>query len=344
MKILNFISGKDLGGPKQSFVLYNRVFELLGYDYIALIRKGAKLKELLEKNNQQYIEFSYIRSTNFLVKANSINKIKEQIEQINPSIIFVHKQIDIELTKLSLKKNIPIVGVIHGFNAKHIEYADALIAVSKKVKDFLISNGYKKPIFVVPNMVEIDKEPNLKPLSKKIKIGTMGIFRRKKGFHILIEALNLLAKKNIDFSATIAGRGKRVFVYKQMCKKYNLCSKLSFRGWISNQERDNYFDSFDIYVLPSRTESFGMVVVEAMARKKIVIATKCGGPQEIIDNGINGFLVENQNPQAIVDAIEHIVNNPNQMPKIQENAYKKAIKYDINHQKYNIKKIIDSLL
>ena len=227
MKVLNFISGRDLGGPKQSFVLYNRVFELLGYDYIALIRKGAKLKELLEKNNQPYIEFSYIRSTNFLVKKNAISKIREKIEQINPSIIFVHKQIDIELTKLAINKKIPIVGVIHGFNAKHIEYADALIAVSNKVKDFLISSGYKKPIFVVPNMVEIDKEPILKPLSEKIKIGTMGIFRRKKGFHILIEALNLLAKKNIDFSATIAGRGKRVFVYKQMCK--NIICAISCR-------------------------------------------------------------------------------------------------------------------
>jgi len=87
-----------------------------------------------------------------------------------------------------------------------------------------------------------------------------------------------------------------------------------------------------------------MVVVEAMARKKIVIATKCGGPQEIIDNGINGFLVENQNPQAIADAIEYIINNSNKMPKIQENAYKKALSYDISHLRKDIKGIIDYLL
>ncbi len=342
MKILNFISGKDLGGPKHSFILYNKAFEALGYENISLIRRGASLAKLLKQNSQPFIDVSYIRTTNKLFKKSSVRKLKKAITKVNPDTIFVHKQIDIELVREAVGDNVKIIGVVHGFNAKHIDGADALIAVSKKVKDFLKKSGYKKDIYIVPNMVEIVQEPHIKPIRTPVHIGTMGVFRRKKGFHIFIEALKILKSRDIDFKATIAGRGRRIVVYKYLCKKYNLCSNLEFKDWIKAKDRDAFFDSLDIYVLPSRTESFGMVVVEAMARKKIVVATKCGGPQEIIDDKIDGFLVENQSPKAIADALEHIIKAKD-LSQIQEKAYKKAFKeYGVESVKFELDKILKS--
>jgi len=341
MKILNFISGKDLGGPKHSFILYNKAFNALGYESISLIRKGALLSKLLEQNSQPFVDVNYIRSTNFIFKKRSVKKLNRVILEINPDIIFVHKQIDIELVREAVGNRVKIVGVIHGFNAKHINGADALIAVSEKVKVFLENSGYKKDIFIVPNMVEINKEPTLKIKNKIVKIGSMGVFRRKKGFHILIEALGILKSRGIDFKATIAGRGKRIIVYKYLCKKFNLCNSLKFKDWIKADKRDDFFDNLDIYVLPSRTESFGMVVIEAMARKKIVVATKCGGPEEIISDKKDGFLVENQNPIALADTLEYIISQKD-LTQLQEEAYLKAYHhYGLESVKFKLDKILN---
>ena len=341
MKIANFISGKDLGGPKQSFLLYNEALKILGHSVIPIIRKGAQFKELIIEQKLHPIEINYIRSLNILIKKRSTNIINNSIKSIAPDIIFVHKQLDIELTRIAIgDSSIPIIGVIHGFNAKHIDCADALIAVSNKIKIYLEQNNYKKPIYVIPNMVKIDTTPLQKRFSPIPTIGSMGIFRRKKGFHILIKALSILHNRGVNFKAIIAGRGKRVIVYKYMRSKYNLSNILTFKSWIPNEKRDDFFNSIDIYVLPSRTESFGMVVVEAMAHKKFTIATKCGGPEEIIEHNRDGILVEKENPLVLANALEDmILNNPNYQ-EMQNSAYLKAKTYSVDNLKDNLKYIL----
>jgi glycosyltransferase involved in cell wall biosynthesis len=68
-----------------------------------------------------------------------------------------------------------------------------------------------------------------------------------------------------------------------------------------------------------------MVVVEAMARMKRVIATKCGGPEEIITNGLDGFLVEKENPEAMADKLEELIKDHKKSKNIPANAYKTAL-------------------
>ena len=71
--------------------------------------------------------------------------------------------------------------------------------------------------------------------------------------------------------------------------------------------------SIDLYVLPSRTETFGMVVIEAMARMKRVITTKCGGPGGIITDGINGYLIEKESPDPLARKLKEIISNPDDL-------------------------------
>ncbi len=344
MKIINFISGNDLGGPKQSFLLYSELFKELGHTNVSVIRKGAKLKKLLDSNHLNVKELSYFRTLFPLISHYSIQKIKTLFISLNPDIIFVHKQIDIELVHRAILNNFTIIGIIHGFNAKHIDHANALIAVSYKIKDFLIKNGYKKPIYVIPNMIKNHTEPIFRELPKSPLIGSMGIFRRKKGHHILIEALGILKKRGIQFRGIIAGEGLRKPILYRLKKKYNVENELEIRGWVTNSERETYVDKIDIFVLPSRTESFGMVVAEAMGRKKLVVATKCGGPEEIIVDGKSGFLVEKENPKALAIVLEEIITKKEGLLEIQYNAYSSAMqKYDINSIKNMITAILNDI-
>jgi glycosyltransferase involved in cell wall biosynthesis len=345
MKIINFISGKDLGGPKQSFILYSEVLLNLGFKVNSVIRKGAPLKEIMQSMDINVDEVNYIRSTHPLFQKTSIEKLNKLFSPMDASIIFVHKQVDIQLVRGALGNNTKIIGIIHGFNANHIEHADVLIAVSEKVKKFLIDNKCTKPIHVVPNMVKIGNDVAYRDLPEIPLIGAMGMFRRKKGFHILIQALSILKKKNVPFKAIIAGKGRITWYLKYLRWKLDVIDELKMRGWVSNYERDEFVDSIDLYVLPSRTETFGMVVVEAMARMKRVIATKCGGPEEIITDGIDGFLVEKENPEAMADKLEELIKNPKESEKIPTAAYQTATThYSLESVSKSLSKTIDSCL
>jgi glycosyltransferase involved in cell wall biosynthesis len=238
-----------------------------------------------------------------------------------------------------------IIGIIHGFNANHTEHADVLIAVSEKVKQFLIDSGCTKPIYIVPNMVKIGNDATYRDLPEIPLIGAMGMFRRKKGFHILIKALSILKQRGFPFKAVIAGKGRITWYLKYLRWKLDLKNELTMRGWVSNKDRDAFVDSIDLYVLPSRTETFGMVVVEAMARMKRVIATKCGGPEEIITDGVDGFLVDKENPEAMANKLEELIQNHEKFNEITVNAQKSTIeRYSLEIISQQLKIILKSLI
>ena len=322
MKILNFISGKDLGGSKQSFVLYSEALNNLGYDVTSLIKKNALVKNLLVQKKLKIIEISYYRLNFIFFRWLAIYKLKKTIEKLNIDLIFVHKQIDIFLLRKALGDKVIIIGVIHELNSKHINFSNQLIAVSTLVKNFLLNNGYKKNITVIPNMVKLESEVQYKNIKSIPLIGSMGIFRRTKGFHILIEALHILKTRGVDFKAVIAGKGNFYYSFylKYLKFRYRL-NELKIIDWIKNSERDRFLDNLDIFCLPSKRETFGMILIEAMMRMKVVIATKCGGAEEILTHNKNGFLIEKNSPVAMVNMIEAIINNQKNLYNISMNAH-----------------------
>lgn len=324
MHIINFISGRDLGGPKQSFLHYTEVLQRHGHSVHSLIRRGAPLRALLEPISMDIGEIAYPRSNAPFVRKLAARRLARAMLPQKPDLILVHKQLDIKLVRAGIGPDIPIIGVIHGYNARHIEDADALIAVSESVKDFLERAGYTHPIHVIPNMVRMPaEEPSLQPIAKPPVIGTMGMFRRKKGMDVLIRALALLHDEGLAFEGIIAGKGINAPRLKALKHRLGLDRVLTIRPWLTNNERDPFLDHLDIFCLPSRSESFGMVVTEAMARKKRIVATRCGGPEEILEDGITGLLVENDNPAALAVGIRRALD-ARQSDTMAEAAYHAA--------------------
>jgi len=246
MRIVNFISGRDLGGPKQSFVLYSEALSNLGHEVHSVVRKGASVKPMIESLNLPVHEINYSRVTQLLAASKVSKTLRAKLETIRPDLIFAHKQSDLELVRSALRDHVKIIGVVHWFSNKHIQHADELIAVSAKVKQFLVDNGYTKPIHIVPNMVKIISEPTYRDLPDVPLIGAMGLFRRKKGFHTLIEALAILKRNGTPFKAIIAGKGQLKPYLYYLRWRLNLKNELTFRGWVSNAERDDFIDAIDI--------------------------------------------------------------------------------------------------
>ena len=343
MKIINFISGKDLGGPKQSFVLYSKSLSDMGEEVISVVRKGAAIEPILNEMDLPVHTVTYSRLTQYLFNKSAVKNIQNIMQPLQADVIFVHKQSDFKMVREAVGAAVKIIGVMHSFNfnAKYIEYIDTLVAVSEPVKQYLIANNYKGSVLVIPNMVNVTTNPSYKDMPEIPLIGTMGVFRRNKNFHILIQSLSILKRKNIPFRAVIAGEGRAKLELLYLRWKYNLSNELTIRGWISNNERDKFLDDLDIFVLCSTKETFGMVVIEAMARMKRVIATICGGPEHIITHGKDGYLINSGDSKLLANQITDIIQCSQEIDKIPNNALKTVTN---NYSTEAVSKILQKLI
>ena len=114
--------------------------------------------------------------------------------------------------------------------------------------------------------------------------------------------------------------------YKRLCKNLGIKRNVEFKGSIIGRKLVEYYQKSNVLVLPSLSESFGMVLLEAMACKKPVIGSNVGGIPYVIDNDQNGLLVPPKDPQALADAIIKILTNPQLAKKMGEEGYEKVIK------------------
>ena len=90
MKIANFISGKDLGGPKQSFVLYSEAMSILGHEVHSIVRKGASVKPMIEDLGLPVHEINYSRGSQLFAKNTVVKKLKAKLSTIRADFIFCH--------------------------------------------------------------------------------------------------------------------------------------------------------------------------------------------------------------------------------------------------------------
>jgi L-malate glycosyltransferase len=123
----------------------------------------------------------------------------------------------------------------------------------------------------------------------------------------------LLIEKNFTFS--IGGDGVLADQYKIMAHDLGISERCKFHGNIQRDGIAVFYSDIDIFVLPSRYETFGVVLIEAMACGIPVVATRCGGPEDII-TAATGILIEKDNPEALAGAIIKISESPNSFNNI----------------------------
>ncbi|MBI5077610.1 glycosyltransferase family 4 protein [Candidatus Falkowbacteria bacterium] len=139
------------------------------------------------------------------------------------------------------------------------------------------------------------------------RIGCVSRLEKLRGLEYLIKAVDLLKERIPEIDCVIVGEGTERKNLIWLAEQLDLQNKVKLVGY-----KDNFLDwiyDFDVFVLPSLKESLGIILIEAIAAGRPVIATNVGGTREIIENNVNGILVEPMNPRAIADAIIHLRQN-----------------------------------
>lgn len=191
-----------------------------------------------------------------------------------------------------------------------IQNASQVIAVSPSLSNRMISYGYREPI-TIPNMVNEDCFKiilNLRKSNKFIFLSICSMSGNEKGIDDLLTAIELWNPDEKIFHFIIAGDGGYLSFYKDMAVKKNINKLITWRGYIDREEAPLLFNSCNVFVLPSKHETFGLVYAEAIACGLPIIATKCGGPEYIVDE-FNGLLVNINNPLELRDAMLSLYSN-----------------------------------
>ena len=319
MKIVNVMISRVMGGIEQAFLGYNDALQACGATVISVVDKKCAVKDkILTK-----IEEINFQKHNPLMFLNLYFRLKKYA----PDVIIVHSKKAIPMCKILAKiLKSKLVGVAHNPKIKRLEKCDAVFSVTENQIDKMKANGLKvKKTFVVPNMIEMpSKEPIYRLYHQPVVIGTMGRFEPIKGFCDFLDALAYLKKNGVPFKAVIGGKNngdyqeeeKRIF---QKVKDLGLEGNVSFCGWVTDKAK--FFDSIDIFVLPSLEESFGMVLLEAALFKKPMVCSDADGPKEVWAGTGAALVFEKGNVNMLSKNLKEMIIKPDAAQAMAQKAY-----------------------
>ncbi len=273
---------------------------------------ARSLAKYIDKNDIDIVHFHWTRDMITVVLAKLFSKKKPKIVQSRHMGMTRFKD-----------------DLYHRYMYKNI---DMMHAVTKRVEQELkkfIPEDVRPKIEMVYLGVEIPKvdEKKVEALQKKYNfkddfvVGIIGRIEEGKGQHLLIEALDKLDK---DVKALIVGDvmdENYLADLKDKVQKENLNNRVVFSGF--TKEVNEHMQLCDILVLATKNETFGLVIIEAMANKVAVIATNNGGPLEIINDGVDGLLFDGGSDD-LANKIDCFFRDIQLYSIIQNNAFNKV--------------------
>lgn len=316
-----------------------------------LVDKGHKITLVLRNNIVN--EFSNLNvNIEVLPLKNAIDmvsvfKLKNIIQKYNIDIIHAHRGIDYWLAVMAryLAKRGKVVATRHilvplgksFIHKKLYNSIDKFIAVSRRVKEKLISenNIPDQKINIVYNGMDIEKYENIEEIADKdfrqefkvenkdFVVGMVGTLCERKNQELLIKIAAETKNENIkyliageDYSSEKNYRQK----LEELIKKFALEDQVILAGF--REDIPQLMKFFDILVVPSHREAFGLVAIEAMAVETPVIASVCDGLKEIIRDEETGLLVPVDNKNKLKEAIFTLLNNVKKRKQLGREGYK----------------------
>ncbi|MGI6483976.1 MAG: glycosyltransferase family 4 protein [Methanobacterium sp.] len=325
-----------------------------------------------EKLSKNYDVINVVTNSEKNLISKILNNILFQIK-IGLSIIEKRKQIDIIwfyggafltipiLVSYILKKEVYInvlgpestrlwkvysgtTGQILSFITKIVEYisynlAYKIVIESEGIIKFANLEKFSKKITIVGGrFIDTNKFTiNKKDDGTDIIIGFVGRISEEKGIINFIEAIKILHNAKKSYNFLIGGDGPLFEEIKETCASYN--NRIDFTGWIEHEDLPNILNRLNLLILPSYTEGVPTIILESMACGTPVLATDVGGINDIIKDGVTGFILKSNDPKSIAEGIEIVQNS--ELKSVAANARRFIeMNYSFENAIYRYKKVL----
>lgn len=353
MNILELcLSDAGLGGLELYFLNTFRYFKRAGHHCHAAVRSDSTLSKQFTDDK----DVTSLSPNSRYFPIINARKLGEIIDKHDIDILHMHWAKDLAVAvwakKLSKKKpRLVYTRHMAFFSSRHNFYhrmmyreVDRIYTVTEQMHqqaiEFLPIDEHKietlylgVDVHIKPRDICGDIRTRFSISEDEIVVGLVGRIEPAKGQYLLIDAISILASRGKKVHALIVGTSIIPGYIDSLVSKAGSLSigdQIHFTGFHSSPAE--LMNCTDLCVLTTAYETFGLVLIEAMSVGKPVIGTNRGGVPEIIDDGVNGFLVEPGNADALASKIEELAEDDEKRKQFSLQARKKVInQFDIDN-------------
>jgi glycosyltransferase involved in cell wall biosynthesis len=307
--------------------VYEMVISTYSIPYVSQIIGGIKILENIFKRKL----FKSI-SKLFLLQHPEIDVIHVHTVRIASFAISIkdYSNIPIVITEHWSLLNLGVIDNTIKSYGKAYKRADSVITVSRALSDALKLH-FNIDSHVVNNMVEnrfFEREKQKETKNDKFTFVAVGRLESIKCFDVLIKAISVL-KRQDDARLIIIGEGPERSHLENLIKENGLRDVVELAGLKQPDEVAELLSKADCFVLSSKRETFGIVLIEAMAKGLPVISTRCGGPEDFVTKDCGIFVAPNA-PQEMAEAMDFMMDHVNEY----DNEYIRRITYEKFSEEY----------
>lgn len=270
--------------------------------------------------------------------------VKAALEQEKFDIIHLHDPLYSTLTLTVLRHSKSTnIGTFHAFQKTRIPYhlisplfqgtfnrLHGRIAVSEPARLF-ISRYFPAEYNIIPNGIDFKRfSTPLLPIEKlrdgKLNILFVGRAEKRKGLNFLLDAYPLIKREVPQSRLVIVGPETRL-KYEHAAKKMAL-QDVVFTDYVPNEDLPAYYQTADVFCSPATGgESFGIILLEAMAASRAIVASSIDGYASLMSNGVEGLMVPPKDIAALANAIVELLKDEQKRRKMGARGLKKAERY-----------------
>jgi phosphatidylinositol alpha-mannosyltransferase len=277
----------------------------------------------------------------------SIARIGRELRAFRPDLVHAHEPLSPSTGMFAtLRSPAPVVGTFHAFaeRSRLIQLASPLlrivwrrltarVAVSKAAASFMDTRfGGGSATRIVPNGVDVELFAKAQPadLPGGRRILWVGRLDRQKGLPVAVRAFADLATRLPDVHLVVAGDGAERGTVAALSPEAR--ERVVMLGAVPHEKLPAYHAACDLLVAPALgQESFGIVLVEAMAAGVPVVASRIPGYDEVVRDGIDGILVPPNDPRALADAVERLLGDPALSGRLADAGRGRASEFSWDH-------------
>ena len=303
MRILNIMLAKVRGGVETMGLRYHEALRSEGFEVVSLGHPEGMLAEGVTSGAFRPL----LCSSGFDPVA--AMKLRAQVRDFQPHMVLTHgnRATGLALTPF-LGADDRTVQVLHNqSHKKHVLRTKAVMCVSANVRDGLLRaypgvNAVDMANFSHLKVCPVKAAPRKPPV-----IGALGRLHEIKGYDVLLRAAAKLRGMGVDFRLRLAGDGPEMGPLRHLSENLGLGDRVEFVGWVANP--GDFLKTIDLFIVPSRYESFGLVVIEAMAAGVPVVTSDIEGPCEILKGGALGTLFRSEDDADLARAMATVFNS-----------------------------------
>jgi glycosyltransferase involved in cell wall biosynthesis len=361
-KVLHLINGEHFSGAERVQDLLSLNLRRFGYQADFACLKPDKFPTI-----RQSISDLFQIQMRHRLDMSGVNQIVQLVRERGYRILHAHTPRTLRVGASAIRRlSIPLVYHVHSpvgkdstrflrnkintwVESRCLRSANKIICVSNGLANYMRQLGHNpKKISVVNNGVPINDVawPKARP-SRCWTIGTMALFRPRKGTEVLLDAAAILKQNNLDFRMRAVGPFE-TSEYQQTilarAHRLQIEDRITWTGF--QRDIDEQFQSMDLFVLPSLFgEGLPMVVLEAMAAAVPVIASRIDGITDAVRDEIDGLIFEPGNAMDLAEKIISICRDPSRWQMMSASAVKRQ-QTDLSdtHMARRVADVYDELL